>query len=266
MRSWLLCMVEILTYTFGVMAVCAYVVEQCHRATYALLGRRAGRFFWYATALPGAPIHELGHALMCLLFCHRIEEFHLLPGRSHAACVEHSYHRKNPYAAFGNIPIALGPLFSCLAVMLGVLYLAFPNTMTTYLDTISALQDSGSISMMEAGREMWKMIRSLFTEASTPRFLRLLGAYLLVSMSLHVRLSTADLRSMAPGIPWAVLTTAVIAAVITLLGETALAATTAALQSFALLQCALFALILLITLLCLAVAALLRMIRSIWDY
>jgi hypothetical protein len=68
---------------------------------------------------------------------------------------------------------------------------------------------------------------------------------------------------MAPGIPYAVLLATLAATVIALIGEQALAATTAALQAWALLQCALFALILLFSLLCLGAAAVWRMIVAI---
>ena len=89
-----------------------------------------------------------------------------------------------------------------------------------------------------------------------------MGGYLLLSMSQHVRLSVADLRSMAPGIPYAVLLATLAATVIALIGEQALAATTAALQAWALLQCALFALILLFSLICLVLAAACRLILN----
>ena len=262
MRDWLFCILEILVYTFGVMGVCALMVEQCHRATYALLGRRPGRVFWYATALPGAPVHELGHAAMCLLFGHRIERCRLFPTRHGSACVEHSYAPRNPWAAFGNLPIALGPILSGLAVMLAALALAFPQTLLVYTDAVAQLQGEG-LSLSRAFMASLSMVRTLLTEASTPLAARLLGGYLLLSMSQHVRLSVADLRSIAPGIPYAVLLATLVATIIALIGEQALAATTAALQAWALLQCALFALILLFSLLCLGAAAVWRMIVAI---
>lgn len=262
MRDWLFCILEILVYTFGVMGCCALVVEQCHRAIYALLGRRVGRVFWYATALPGAPVHELGHALMCLIFGHRIERCRLFPTRRGAACVEHSYTLRNPWAAFGNLPIALGPILSGLAVMLGVLALLFPQTLTIYTDAVAQLQ-AQSLTLPQAAAASLSMVRALVSETAVPLLPRIFGGYLLLSMSLHVRLSVADLRGMAPGIPYAVLLSALAATVITLAGADALATTTAALQAFALLQCALFALILLFSLLCLAAAAVWRMIVGI---
>ena len=261
MRDWLFCILELLVYTFGVMGVCALIVEQCHRATYALLGRGVGRFFWYATALPGAPIHELGHALLCLIFGHRIEAFHPLPGAHGAACVEHSYNRRNPWAAMGNVWIAMGPILSGLAVMLLVLYAIFPQALTVYGDAVDALL-SGGLSAGSTVALAGDMLRALLT-AKSPWWLLVIGWYLLLSMSQHVRLSVADLRSMAPGLPWVVCAAALVATLITLLGESALAATTAALQSYALLQCALFALILLFSLVCLAAAAVWRMVIAI---
>ncbi len=263
MRHFLFCMLELLVYVYGVTGLCALLVEQCHRATYALLRPRAGRIFWYITALPGVPVHELGHAAMCLLFFHRIERIRLWPSARANACVEHSYSRRNPYAAYGNIWIGLGPILSGIAVILLVLRVAFPSALTVYGESIAHLQlpdapPAGTVLQM-----LWDMLRALFTETRAHPLLQVLGVYLLLSMSQHVRLSVADLRGMAPGIPWAVLLAAITAAVITLLGETALASTTAALQAFALLQCALFALVLLISAFCLGAAVIYRIMVTI---
>ncbi len=263
MRDWLFCLLELLVYTFGVMGVCALVIEQCHRACFSLLGRRIGRAFWYATALPGAPVHEVGHAVMCLLFAHRIEELHLLPRRGSPARVEHSYHRRNPWAAMGTVWIGLGPLFSCLAVMLAVLYFLFPQTLLSYNAAVDALQQNGSLPFSEIARHTGTMVISLVSESTSPLWLRLLGWYLLLSMSLHVRLSVADLRGMIPGLPWIAALAALIATPITLLGQGALAATTLFLQRFALLQCGLFALILLFSLLFLLLSLLIGGVRHL---
>lgn len=261
MRDWLFCTLELLVYTFGVAGVCALIVEQCHRAVYALLGSRAGRIFWYVTALPGVPVHELGHALLCPVFLHRIEHFYCLPSRRHTPCVEHSYDRRNPYAALGNLFIGLGPILSGLALMLAILHLLFPQAAAAYTAALSALQQ-GATTPLSLSLPI-TMLHALFTESATPVWLLPIGWYLLLSLSMHVRLSVADLRGMAPGIPWAVLLAASIAAVITLLGQDALAATTLALQRYALFQSALLALILFFSLFSLAFAAVLRMFRML---
>lgn len=264
MRDWLFCILEVLVYTCGVMSVCAYGIELCHRATYALLGRRVSRFFWYATALPGAPVHELGHALFCPIFAHRIERFRPLPMGQNAACVEHSYNRRNPWAALGNIVIGIGPILSGFAVMIAVLYGIFPAAMHTCADAVSEICRSGSVGGQQLVHFPLAFLGAMIVETSTPRWLQPIGWYLLLSMSLHVRLSAADLRSMAPGIPWAVLAAVLIATVIVLLGADATTAATTALQSFALLQCALFTLIFLFSFLCLAFSAVYRMLSGIF--
>lgn len=266
MRTWLLCLLELLVYTFGVMAACGLLVDACHRLCFSLLGHHIGKGIWYATSLPGSPVHELGHALMCLVFAHRIEEIHLLPRRGSTACVEHSYHRRNPWAVMGSVWIGLGPLFSCLAVILLVLYLVFPQALGTYRSALDTLQQNGTLPLPDLLRFTADTIVSLFTQSSAPLWLQILGGYLLLSMSLHVRLSVADLRGMATGIPHTIALAALIAAVITLIGENALAATTLALQRFALLQCALFALILLFSLLFLLLSLLVGGARKLLHF
>jgi hypothetical protein len=114
------------------------------------------------------------------------------------------------------------------------------------------------MSLAEILRSLWKLLLSILTETTSPLFLRLIGWYLLLSMSQHLRLSVADLRSMASGIPWTLLLAAVVSAVLTLCGEAVLRTTTHHLQQFALLQCALLALVLLVSLVCLGLAAAVR--------
>ena len=168
MRAWLFCLLEILVYTFGVMGVCALLVDVCHRVCFSLLGRRIGKGVWYATSLPGAPVHELGHAAMCLLFAHRIEKIYLLPRRKGPACVEHSYNRRNPWAAMGSVFIGLGPLFSCLAVILLCLYFIFPQALGTYRTTMITLQQSGTLSLPDLVHHTAAMVVSLFAQSPSP--------------------------------------------------------------------------------------------------
>ena len=80
------------------------------RAAIGLLGRRAflAAFGWLGTA-----VHELSHALFCVLFGHKITELKLFdPGAAGGSLgyVRHAYNPKNPYHQLGNLFIAIGPI------------------------------------------------------------------------------------------------------------------------------------------------------------
>ena len=138
MSIFFLCFFQILLYTLGVIIACGLAVELCYQLCFSLMGRRATRVFWLVTGWLGTPIHELGHAITCLLFCHRIEYVRLWPTRQGNAMVEHSYNRRNPYAVFGNVWIALGPILAGLAVMVGILALVYPSTLELLWQSLSS--------------------------------------------------------------------------------------------------------------------------------
>jgi hypothetical protein len=80
------------------------------RHALGLLGPRAFLllFGWLGTA-----VHELSHALFCLLFGHRILELRLFdPGAPDGSLgyVRHAYNRANPYHQLGNLFIAIAPV------------------------------------------------------------------------------------------------------------------------------------------------------------
>lgn len=61
----------------------------------------------------GTSIHELSHALMCMVFRHRINKlqfFNLNPNSAHAGYVAHSYNAKSLYQRIGNLFIGVAPI------------------------------------------------------------------------------------------------------------------------------------------------------------
>ena len=92
-----------LLYFVGVVYLVGFVIFLLNKLFYRLLG--GGRFVCYLTGLVGTPIHELSHALMCLLFGHRIVEMRLfrVDGKSGTlGYVSHSYRKSNLYQVLGN--------------------------------------------------------------------------------------------------------------------------------------------------------------------
>ncbi|MDI6796778.1 MAG: hypothetical protein QMD09_07530 [Desulfatibacillaceae bacterium] len=99
----------------------------------ALLGRRAylALLGWLSVSL-----HEIGHAVMCLVFFHRIKEIRLFdpdPAGKRLGFVTHSYNPKNPFQAAGNLFIALGPVFIGTALIYLAAYFVLPKTAFSHL-------------------------------------------------------------------------------------------------------------------------------------
>ncbi|MBN2288196.1 MAG: M50 family metallopeptidase [Candidatus Glassbacteria bacterium] len=71
------------------------------------------RGYLYLFGWIGTLVHELGHAVFCPLFGHRIHGMRLFSFSTRnqsAGYVEHSYNGKNPYHLVGNFFISVGPL------------------------------------------------------------------------------------------------------------------------------------------------------------
>ena len=66
---------NLLLLTLGVVVVCGLLAWLAERLFIRLSG--IGKFV-YVSSLVGTPVHELGHAIMCVIFTHRITEMRLL--------------------------------------------------------------------------------------------------------------------------------------------------------------------------------------------
>ena len=260
MRLFLLCFLNIMSLTLGVCVACGLAIELCYSACFRLMGRRAGRLFWRVTSCLGAPVHELGHAIMCPLFCHRIERVRLWPTRKGNAMVEHSYNKRNPYAVFGNLWIGLGPIFLGLAVIYLALLWGFPSSMQSYRAAVGAGL-AQQVSLHQVLAHTADFLTGLFTEQTRSLWIRLVALFALFSISLHVRLSTADIRGMLSGLPMLALLAALAALAFTLLGGTAVSSLLLLLRQAAVLIVSLFFLILLSSL---AQLLLFLLCRLVW--
>ena len=85
-------------------------------------------FGWKSQLLTGwlgTPIHELSHAVMCLLFLHRIKDVALFRPNEKTGTLGYVHHEFNPrnlYHQIGNFFIGIAPVIGgCL-----VLYLIMP--------------------------------------------------------------------------------------------------------------------------------------------
>lgn len=259
MKLFALCWGQTVLYTLGVIVACGLAVEICYRLFFLLAGQRASYYFWLISSYIGSPVHEGGHALMCLLFGHRIQHIRLVPTRAGGAEVSYTYNRKNPYAVFGNLWIGIGPIISGVAVILLILTLVYPESMQAYQTAVGTLleNDAPVTAFLTC---IGQFLRGLVTEQTRAVWLRVIAAAVLFCLALHVRLSASDIVAMLAGVPYFLLLTALASLVAVLIGGNAPVAMVAWLQKGAWLLVSLFSLVLILALLQLALALLLRLV------
>ncbi|MDP4160202.1 MAG: hypothetical protein Q8911_10650 [Bacillota bacterium] len=179
-----------------------------------IMERRANGYFYaafgykgiLATAWLGTPIHELGHALMCLVFGHKITDIKLLMiNRTDGALgyVSHSYNRRSIYQTVGNFFIGIAPIISGIGVLFLCLHFLLPNSFNVfeiYLQT-SLMSNPYKLTFIKGfGDTSFVLIQSLFTLRNllNPNF----WIFLLIAIciSSHMALSWADIKGAAHGL------------------------------------------------------------------
>ena len=215
---------QLLALTLGTFLVCGFAAWLAERLFLALVGSGSSRVV-YLSSLIGTPIHELGHALMCLLFAHKITEMHLLLPPNHPSgtlgYVSHSYHPKNLWARLGNLFIGLGPIFSGMGVMVLMLFLCFPEQWNAYVATSSALA-FGESSLGEIAMGVISLLTSMPQAfAGETWWIPTVGLVVILSVSQHVTLSGSDIKGAMTAMPWYLLLLLIFAGVTTAFGAQA---------------------------------------------
>ena len=194
-----------LIYFVGVVFLLGFLISLLNRFFYSLCNHSRG--VCYATGVIGTPVHELGHALMALLFGHKIEEIKLFQIDDESGVlgyVRHSYNRKNLYQVTGNYFIGVAPIVCGSLVVFFSMYFFAPIAYTEtawYLEAFSSAMSEGfSGNVVGYIFSLVKGIFSvLFLEISTFKW----WIFIIIAMciALHMNLSGADIKSALGAIP-----------------------------------------------------------------
>ena len=204
--------------TLGIPVICGLAVGLCSSVFSRLMGS-GSRAVFDLTAIIGTPVHELGHAVMCPLFGHRIEKMRLWSPFSENGMygfVDHSYNKRNPWALLGNLFIGLGPIFSGMLVTVLMLRFCFPEQWLSYL-TLSkeTLQLETASDVLKSLLALLKMLPKAFMEHP---WRSLLGLAVILPISLHISLSWLDIKGSLMAMPIYLLLTLLFALVTQLIG------------------------------------------------
>jgi len=179
-----------------------------------LMERKANSYFFsafgytgiLATAWIGTPVHEMGHALMCLIFGHKIMDMRLLTiNRSDGTLgyVTHSYNQRSVYQTVGNFFIGVAPIISGIGALFLSLYYLLPNSFKVFAGYLEAGVMTKSLDLtffQGLVSASLVLIRSIFTLSNvlTPNF----WIFLLIAMgvSSHMALSRADIKGATQGL------------------------------------------------------------------
>ncbi|MCD8295070.1 MAG: metalloprotease family protein [Clostridia bacterium] len=180
-----------IVFTVGVIVIFGLLIGFCNKAFYSNFKRHA-RAVCYATGFIGTPVHELSHALFCLIFGHRITRivlFQINSADGTLGYVEHAYNKRNVYQNIGNFFIGVAPILVISVIMFVIAYFLLPAFVDTLGTLPASIEDVEFVPLM---KNIWEIIKTFFSLIGTWQWwvFFVIGLFL----CLHMTLSTADIK------------------------------------------------------------------------
>lgn len=189
--------------SIGIIVAFGFLIALCRRGFCAIVGRNGPKIL-LATGIVGTPIHELSHALFCLVFGHKIEEMKLYmpdaPGGT-LGYVSHSFNPKNIYQQIGNFFIGIAPILGGSGVLLLLMMWLTPETFACVTDTLSAMPAfEGFESVTQYLGALWEMIVIIFNPTNLSNWHWWVFIVLALMIASHMELSGADIKGGIKGL------------------------------------------------------------------
>ncbi|HCT30240.1 MAG TPA: hypothetical protein DIW31_05800 [Bacteroidales bacterium] len=194
-----------LFWLFGLLFIIGFILYLIARFTRTTYVKTTGSTFdVFVTGWIGTPIHELGHAILCLIFRHKITEIKLYtPNTTDGTLgyVNHTYDSKSIYQKVGNFFIGIGPILFGAFVIYFLFYLLVPNNQEVFgsLDYQSKILIKGIHGKFNG---IWESLsksiiytfNTLLTKANFSNYKFWVFLYLAFCISSHMELSPADIK------------------------------------------------------------------------
>ena len=181
--------------TIGMIILFGFLIATFNKMFYRNFGGNA-LTVCYVTGAIGTPVHELAHALMCVIFRHRIDEIKLFQISSDDGTlgyVAHSWNPKNLYQSAGNFFIGVAPILVISLVLYGLGCWLVPEMMGGVVSIGSQIDGIGGIftgiidilgyMVSFAGEGKWWLF-----------------FFISIFLALHMTLSGADIKGAGSGI------------------------------------------------------------------
>ena len=189
--------------TVGVIALFGLVISLLRRAFCAIATKNGPRIL-LLTGIVGTPIHELSHALMCLVFGHKISEIKLYQPNSQSGAlgyVSHNYNKKNLYHQIGNFFIGTAPILVGGGVIMLLMSFLTPSSCDAVMSEIRALtvSDISEINVGEYVSFVENSILAIFSSEALSSCQGWVFIILAIMISTHMEMSGADIKNSSVG-------------------------------------------------------------------
>ncbi|MDM5187539.1 hypothetical protein QUF99_09450 [Bacillus sp. DX4.1] len=168
--------------------------------------RAFGRKGFLLTAWIGVPIHEFGHAFMCVLFKHQIIGIQWFPtntSNGYLGYVKHQYNSRSMYQKIGNFFIGIAPIFSGITALILSMYYLAPQSYSlfmSYLETNIQASNINGEMIQNIFFSSFILLKSLLTTSNlfNPSFWFFL--FIAICISTHISLSKPDIEGALNGL------------------------------------------------------------------
>lgn len=164
---------------------------------YGAIGRKS----IYITGFIGVPIHELSHALVAVIFKHKVNKIKLFqPNNADGTLgyVKHAYNPSSIYQQVGNFFIGIAPILGGIFSITILMYFLIPNIYNEFRITmLSSINEMNLINLVSTFKEFIKLI---FTIDNFTNIRFIVFLFLAICISSHISLSKADIKGASRGI------------------------------------------------------------------
>ncbi len=183
----------------GVIFIFGWLISLLRRGFCALAGR-SGPAILLVTGIVGTPIHELSHALMCLIFGHTITEIKLFrPNADDGTLgyVSHTYKSKNIYHQIGNFFIGIAPVVLGGGAIYLLLLILLPDACDTVIAEISVMQgfELVDLPVAEFFGFVFSAIAAIFAPENFESWQGWVFLVLALMIASHTEMSSSDIKS-----------------------------------------------------------------------
>jgi len=226
---------DILIATLGQMAalflgffIFGLLIHFISQLTFRSLANAFGRWGTYFVAWLGTPVHELGHALFCVIFLHKIQEIRFFqPDRETGTLgyVYHTWNPRNPWHVLGNFFIGIGPVVLGCAALFAVFYFLIPDSSQVWDSIIAGVNSLGASASVGDYFTVFRdsipsILNLIFTSDNLNTWQFWVFLYLSICIASNVRLSWADIKGSLSGLGCIILPFLILNLILLLAGRT----------------------------------------------
>lgn len=212
MLTWIIDTLFYFLTSIGVLLGFIAILYVLQKLTCGLAVKEFGGKSIYLSAWIGTPIHEISHALLCIIFGHKINEIALFKPQqsssgSHGVVlgyVTHSYNRNNLIHEIGNFFIGIAPLFGGVLsiVLLTLTLLPDSQPLLDFLaGSISDFQTVSGLTTFTIALQgcINDSVKILYLIAQLHPVEFITWAYITGAIALHMSPSPADMKGSIKG-------------------------------------------------------------------